>query len=254
MIISSQKELDIVREGGKRLASIRDALAKSVVIGATTTEINNLAHELCTEKGDAPAFHNYQPQGAPRPFPASVCVSINDVIVHGIPTENPQTIQKGDLVTIDIGLMHEGIITDTAVTVAVDGATPREIELVKTAERALSKAIDIVRIGCRVNDISKIIEKTVKERGFSIPEELGGHGVGKTVHENPSIPNVHLGNQGPTLSEGELIAIEPIITMGSPDIVFDVRDGYTIRTKDGSKSAHAEHTVLVTKEGAEIIT
>jgi methionyl aminopeptidase len=179
MIISSQKDLDIVREGGKRLAAIRETLANNVVVGRTTTEINDLAHRLCTESGDAPAFHHYQPQGAPRPFPASVCISINDVIVHGIPTENPQTIQKGDLVTIDIGLIHQGIITDTAVTVAVEGASEREKELVKTAELALSKAINVVHAGCRVGEISKIIEATVKGKGFAVPEELGGHGVGK---------------------------------------------------------------------------
>ncbi|MEX0909675.1 MAG: type I methionyl aminopeptidase [Candidatus Paceibacterota bacterium] len=255
MIISTQQDLDIVREGGKRLAFIRDTLAKSVVVGATTTEINDLAHELCTENGDAPAFYNYQPQGASRPFPASVCISINDVVVHGIPNENPQTIKAGDLVTVDVGLKHKGIVTDTAVTVAVEGASLRELELVKTAERALSKAIDIVRVGARVGEISKVIEATVREKGFGIPEELGGHGVGTTVHdESPSIPNVHFGNSGPILSEGELIAIEPIITMGSSEILFDTHDGYTIRTKDGSKSAHAEHTVLVTETGVEIIT
>jgi methionyl aminopeptidase len=254
MIVSSSKELKIIREGGKRLARIRDTLAKGVVVGATTIEINALAHTLCTENGDTPAFYNYQPQGAPRPFPASVCVSINDVVVHGIPTENPLTIQEGDLVTIDVGLIHKGFVTDTAITVAVQGATKREIEMVKTAEMALSKAIDVVRVGSRVGDISKIIEATAKEKGFGIPEELGGHGVGKTVHEDPSIPNVYFGSSGPTLSEGQLIAIEPIITLGSPDIVFDRQDGYTIRTKDGLKSAHAEHTILVTKRGAEIIT
>lgn len=254
MIISTEEEREIVREGGKRLAAIRETLAKSVVVGITTTELNHLAHTLCIESGDKPAFLNYQPQGAPRPFPGSVCISINDVVVHGIPTENPQTIKSGDLVTIDVGLIHEGIVTDTAVTVAVDGATPRELELVSTAERALSSAIETVRAGARVGDISKVIESFVRAKGFGVPEELGGHGVGRTVHERPSIPNVFMGEKGPMLREGELIAIEPIITMGSPELIFDTHDGYTIRTKDRSKSAHAEHTVLVTASGAEIVT
>lgn len=254
MIISTDEDREIVREGGKRLAAIREALAKSVVAGITTVELNDLAYSLCVENGDTPAFLNYQPQGAPRPFPGSVCVSINDVVVHGIPTENPQTIRGGDLVTVDVGLIHQGIVTDTAVTVAVEGASERERELVQTAEQALSLAIAVVRPGARVGDISKTIESFVKKRGFGVPEELGGHGVGRTVHENPSIPNVFLGSRGPILKEGELIAIEPIITMGSPDLIFDTQDGYTIRTKDGSKSAHAEHTVLVTASGAEIIT
>ena len=254
MIISTKEEQEIVREGGKRLAAIRETLGKSVVVGITTTELDHLAHTLCIESGDKPAFLNYQPQGASRPFPGNVCISINDVVVHGIPTENPQTIKYGDLVTIDVGLIHRGIVTDTAVTIAVEGASERERELVRTAERALSEAIETVRPGARVGDISKTIESVVKAKGFGVPEELGGHGVGRTVHENPSIPNVFMGNRGPVLKEGELIAIEPIITMGSPDLIYDAQDGYTIRTKDGSKSAHAEHTVLVTKNGAEIIT
>ncbi|MEX0933233.1 MAG: type I methionyl aminopeptidase [Candidatus Paceibacterota bacterium] len=254
MIISTDEEREIVREGGKRLAAIREALIQSVVVGITTTELNNLAHSLCVENGDKPAFLNYQPHGAPRPFPGSVCISINDVVVHGIPTENPQTIKSGDLVTIDVGLIHRGIVTDTALTVAVDGASERERELVRTAESALSYAIGKVRAGVRVSEISKIIESVVVAKGFSVPEELGGHGVGRSVHENPSIPNVYTGSKGPLLKEGELIAIEPIITMGTADLIFDTDDGYTIRTKDGSKSAHAEHTVLVTADGAEIIT
>jgi len=254
MIISTEEDREIVREGGRRLAAIRETLAKSVVVGITTTELDRLAHSLCIENGDKPAFLNYQPQGAPRPFPGSVCISINNVVVHGIPTEDPQTIKNGDLVTIDVGLIHQGIVTDTAVTVAVEGASEREKELVHTAERALREAIEVLRPGVRVGDISKTIESVVKEKGFSVPEELGGHGVGRSVHESPNIPNVFAGNRGPVFKEGELIAIEPIITMGSPDLIFDTHDGYTIRTKDGSKSAHAEHTVLVTTKGAEIIT
>jgi methionyl aminopeptidase len=254
MTITTEEELTIVREGGRRLAAIRDALAKKTVAGVTTLELNELAHELCTRDGDSPAFLHYRPMGAPRPFPASLCISINDVVVHGIPTENPQTLQEGDIITLDVGLVHRGIVTDTAVTVAVGEVRQREKELIETAEIALSKAIGAVRPGAHVGDISKTIEETVSKRGFGIPEELGGHGVGKSVHENPSIPNVYTGSKGPMLRAGDLIAIEPIITIGGPEIVFDREDGYTVRTADGSKSAHAEHTVLVTENGAEIVT
>jgi len=254
MIISTDKELETLRESGRRLASIRDQLAEKTVAGVTTLELNELTRVLLNKIGDKSAFLNYRPTGAPRPFPAELCISINDVVVHGIPTENPQTIKDGDLVSLDVGLVHRGIVTDTAITVAVGGVTPREKDLIKTAETALSKAIGIVRPGVRVGDISKTIEKIVRERGFGIPEELGGHGVGRHVHENPSIPNVFFGSKGPKLSKGEVIAIEPIITMGSSDIIFDDNDGYTIRTKDGSKSAHIEHTVLVTENGVERIT
>lgn len=253
MIITTEEELAIIREGGARLRRIRDILAKETVAGITTAELNDRAYELCSEGGDKPAFLDYQPFGAPRAFPASVCISVNDVVVHGIPNENPVTIQDGDIVTIDIGLIHKGLVTDTAVTVGVGAISEREAELIRTAEMALSKAINVVRVGARVGEISQTIEDAVREKGFGIPEELGGHGVGRSVHENPNIPNVFTGERGPMLSEGEVIAIEPIITLGSPEIIFD-DDGYTVRTKDGSKSAHAEHTVLVTREGAEIIT
>lgn len=253
MIVKTEEERDVLREGGRRLAEIRDILAEKTVEGVSTAELDALAYELCTRDGDSPAFLNYTPVGAPRPFPASLCISVNDVVVHGIPTENPVVIQNGDLVVIDVGLVHRGLVTDSAITVAVGDVSERELEMIKTAERALGAAIDAAEPGVRISEVSRVIEQTVKQKGFGIPEELGGHGVGKSLHEDPSIPNVPYGGGG-VLKEGHVIAIEPIITMGSGNISFDVSDGYTIRTVDGSKSAHVEHTIIVTKGGAEILT
>lgn len=253
MIVTTEKEREILREGGKRLAEIRDILAEKTVAGISTAELDALAYELCTKGGDQPAFLNYTPSGAPRPFPASICVSVNDVVVHGIPTEDPVIIQDGDLVVIDAGLIHEGLITDSAITVAVGNVEDRELEMIRTAERALYAAIDIAEPGARIDDVSAVIKKIVKEKGFGLPEELGGHGVGRSLHEDPSIPNVPYGDNS-KLKEGHVIAIEPILTMGGSRISFDMDDGYTVRTIDGSKSAHVEHTIIVTKGGAEILT
>ncbi|MDZ7726669.1 MAG: type I methionyl aminopeptidase [Candidatus Campbellbacteria bacterium] len=254
MICKTEQEKEILREGGKRLAEIRSVLAEKTKAGVSTVELDELAYQLCTKDGDLPAFLNYTPFGAPRPFPSSICVSVNDVVVHGIPTEDPRVIKEGDLVTIDVGLVHKGLITDSAITVEVGEVKDREHRMVVAAREALDKAIKKVRAGVRVGEISKVIEQTVKEQGFGVPQELGGHGVGKSIHEEPSITNVFFGNLGPSLREGEVIAIEPIITMGKGDIVFDHKDGYTITTKDGSKSAHSEHTLIVTKNGSEILT
>lgn len=252
MIINSEAQRDILREGGKRLSEIRNILAEKTVAGVSTAELDALAYELCTKRGDKPAFLNYSPQGAPRPFPASICVSINDVVVHGIPTENPQIIKEGDLVSIDIGLIHEGLITDSAITVSVGEVTSREKEMLIVAERALYSAIDVAEPGVRIDEVSTTIEKIARGKGFGIPVELGGHGVGEKVHEDPSVPNVSYGDNY-RLKEGEVIAIEPIITLGGDGIVME-NDGYTIRTQDGSKSAHIEHTIIVTEGGAEILT
>jgi len=253
MIIVTQEERAILREGGRRLARVRDALAEKIVVGARTDELDAYAYELCVQSGDKPAFLNYSPPGASRPFPASICVSINDIVVHGIPTEKPRIIREGDLVSIDVGLVHRGIITDTAVTVAVGTVTPREQDLIRATEIALAKAIEKLSVGVRTGDVSRAIERVARERGFGIPKELGGHGVGKRVHEKPNIPNVFNGQKGHIFLEGEVVALEPIFTLGSDDVVFE-NDGYAVRTKDGSKSAHTEHTVLITAGGAEVVT
>lgn len=253
MITTSEEQRNILREGGKRLARIRRRVINHTEVGMRTDEINDYAHDLLTLDGDRPAFLNYQPQGAPRPFPASICLSVNDEVVHGIPTENPQNLAEGDVVSIDLGLVHKGLITDTTATIIVGEADPRVEKLVACVYEALDRAIDKVRPGVKTGTISSAIEETIRSYGFGAPSEFGGHGVGMDVHESPSIPNVGTPNAGMKLEEGMVIAIEPIATLGDERVVFD-RDGYTVRTKNGLPSAQAEHTVLVTHRGAEILT
>lgn len=242
-----------MREGGKRLAFILAEVGKAVKPGMSTLELDNLARKLVEEGGDKSAFLNYKPAGMKRPYPASICVSINDAVVHGIPNEEPQIIKEGDIVSLDMGLIHEGLFTDSAITVPVGQVDEAGMSLIQDTKRALFEGIKAVKEGHYVRDISYAIEKYVRPKRLGIVEELCGHGVGYKVHEDPYIPNYCLENKGEKLKAGMVIAIEPMLNEGSKHIRLD-SDGYTYRTADGKRSAHFEHTVVVTKDGAEILT
>lgn len=247
------EEIAILREGGKRLARIIREVAKAAVPGASTAELNALGEKLIAEGGDTPAFLNYTPGGAVRPYPAGVCVSVNDEVVHGIPNEQPKTLKEGDIVSIDIGLIHEGMVTDSAVTAAVGKVDAVALKLLDITKKSLMQGISAVKVGATTGDIGFAIESFVKPFGFSIVEELCGHGVGYSVHEEPQIPNYGVKGRGPRLPLGAVIAIEPMLNEGKKQIVLD-KDGYTYKTKDGKRSAHFEHTIVVTENGSEILT
>ena len=249
----SPKELTVLREGGKRLASVMAQVADSVVPGVRTEELNDLTLKLIKELGDTPAFLNYQPHGANRPYPAAVCVSIDDEVVHGIPNENLYTFKGGEIVTLDIGLIHDGLVTDTAHTVAVGDVDDAAKRLVAAAEEVRTVAIDVARAGATTGDIGYAVETFAHERGYSVPEELGGHGVGKSVHEEPFIPNVGKPGSGVPLVAGMVLAIEPILLEKGSAVVLD-GDGYTYKTHDGARAAQFEHTILVGEGAPEVIT
>ncbi len=256
--LKTKEDIAILREGGKRHAHILAALAAMVKPGITTKELDDAAAKMINEGGDTAAFLNYKPRGAKRAFPASLCVSVNDEVVHGIPNENNRTLVDGDIVSLDLGLVHKGLITDMAVTVPVGNVKPDVARLLKDTERALMVGIDAAKGGKRVTDISSAVERVGRGAragvGYGIVEELSGHGVGYKVHEDPFVPNYVKGNvKGEILSPGLVIAIEPMFNLGSKEVTLD-EDGYTIRTEDGSMSAHFEHTILITKSGAEILT
>ena len=203
--------------------------------------------------GDRPAFLGYTPRGAERPFPAALCVSINDEIVHGIPNEREKIFREGDMVGYDLGLVHRGMYSDMAISVGVgemDGSAERLIEATRAA---LISGISAARAGARVGDIGYAIEESVRGSGFSLVEELGGHGVGRSLHEEPFISNIGKRGAGVELKSGMVFAIEPMINEGSGHIILD-DDGYTYRTKDGKRSAHFEHTILVREGEPEILT
>lgn len=253
MKTKTKEEIAIMREGGKRHAYILRKLADMVRPGLQAQELEDRARELVAEGGDKSAFLDYTPEGSGRPYPATLCVSINDEIVHGIPNESEKTLKEGDIVSLDLGLIHRGLITDAAVTVPVGTVSSEVALLLETTKKALFAGIKAAKGGHKVGDISNAIELIAASRGYGVVQELSGHGVGYKVHEDPCVPNYGPAGKGPVLSPGLVIAIEPIFNMGGKEIYLD-QDGYTYKTADGSPSAHFEHTVVITKSGAEVLT
>ncbi len=251
--IKTKEEIAILREGGKRHAYILNELAKMVRPGLDTLELENKARQLIVEGGDKSAFLGYKPYGAKRPFPATICVSINDEVVHGIPNEEQKILKKGDIVSIDLGLVHKGMITDAAVTVPVGDISPDLVSLLENTKQALNAGIKAVKDGCKTGDIGQAISKFAYANNYGLVEELSGHGVGYSVHEDPYIPNFGSKGEGEVLKSGAVIAIEPMFNLGTKNIYLD-KDGYTFKTRDGKPSCHFEHTVVVTKSGAEVVT
>lgn len=251
--LKTPEEIKILGEGGKRLAEILSLLALKVVPGVSALELEEEARRLIKEGGDEPAFLGYRPQGARRPFPAALCVSINNEIVHGIPNEAEKIVKEGDIVSLDFGITHRGLITDAAITVPA-GIIDKELKkLVEITKMALESGIKVAKPGNTIGDIGAAISKVVQPTGFTLAEDLVGHGVGYKVHEDPFVPNVGVAGRGEKLVPGLVIAIEPMVNVGKPSIKI-LSDGYTIVTRDGSRSAHFEHTIAITEKGNIILT
>ena len=251
VIIKTKEQIEIIREGGKILAKILEKTAKKVKPGVSTYELDKYAHKLITDGGDESAFLNYKLDGAERAYPASLCVSVNNEIVHGIPSKS-KILKEGDIVSLDLGLKHEGLFTDHAVTVPVGKISRKDQQLLKDTKKALEIGIWAARGGNTVGDIGHAIESFVN-RKYGIVKELAGHGVGVKIHEDPYIPNYGKAGKGQKLIPGMIIAIEPMLNLGKADII-SMSDGYTVKTADGSHSAHFEHTILITEGEAEILT
>ncbi len=251
--IKTPEEIEILKEGGKRLAIILHTLADMVRPGISTKELDDMARELILSAGDKPSFLNYQPDGAKRPYPASLCVSINDEVVHGIPNEHSRVLVEGDIVGLDMGIIHKGLITDSAITVPVGKIDVESRKLLRATKEALFKGIEAARGGNTIGDIGHAIETFVRSTGFSNALGLAGHGVGYKVHEEPFVPNTGKRGTGVTLKPGMVLAIEPMLNVGTGKITLD-GDGYTYRTKDGKRSAHFEHTIAITQGDAIILT
>lgn len=251
-MIYNKEEIKILREGGRRLAAVLDKVEENVVAGVTTAELNALAESLIREGGDKPAFLGYQPEGAPIVYPATLCVSVNDEIVHGIPGE--RVLVEGDIVGIDLGLEHKGLFVDSARTIAVGEVDQLSKELISVTKKALSAAIDAARGGGNIGDIGAAVEEVVDGTALSIVEELGGHGVGHNIHEDPFIPNFGDKGTGEKLVPGMVLALEPMLNEGSEDVTLSMEDNFTFSTMDGKRSAHFEHTILITDGAAEILT
>lgn len=251
VIIKTKEEIDILREGGHQLATILAKVARKVKPGISTGELDQYAHDLITEAGDEPAFLNYKPEGQSKPYPASICISVNSEIVHGIPNKT-KILKEGDIVSLDLGIKHKGLFTDHAVTVPVGAIQKTSQELLQMTHEALLVGIEAAKGGNTVGDIGAAIQKFVGHK-YGIVRELSGHGVGKKIHEDPYIPNFGKIGKGQKLIPGMVVAIEPMLNIGKADII-SMADGYTIKTADGSRSAHFEHTILITEGEAEVLT
>ncbi|MCI5108738.1 MAG: type I methionyl aminopeptidase [Candidatus Pacebacteria bacterium] len=251
--IKTKEDIEVLREGGRNHAVILKKLVDDVGPGISTEELDSLCREYIKEVGDTPAFLNYRPQSSKRPFPAALCVSVNEVIVHGIPTENPIILKDGDIVTIDLGLKHKGLITDAAITVQAGEKTKEGQKLIESTREAMYRGIKAIKPGRHIGDIGEEIERYVEKTDYYIADDLAGHGVGYSVHEEPYVPNTGVSGEGEELLPGMVLAIEPMLCEGGGEVVFE-RDDYTVRTKNRLLSAHFEHTVLVTESGYEILT
>ena len=245
IVCRSQSEIDKLRRVNQLVARILEELRQIVVPGLTTTDIDELAERRVREAGAEPAFKGY------HGYPATVCASVNEQVVHGIPST--RALVNGDIVSIDMGAKLDGFFGDCAVTVPVGAVTSQATELLRVTEQALFRGIDCVRPGARVSDIGAAVQQHVEAQGFSVVREFVGHGIGTSLHEEPQVANYGPAGHGPRLSEGMVLAIEPMVNAGKPAVKV-LSDGWTAVTRDKSLSAHFEHTVVVTREGREILT
>lgn len=251
--LKSKEEIAILQEGGRRHAEILRALAAMVEPGLSTLTLEEEARRMIRENGDTPSLIGYTPYGATRPFPAALCVSVNDEIVHGIPNEKPKILVQGDIVKIDLTLTHKYLLTDAAITVPVGAIDEESQRLIDITREALKAGIAAAQPGGTIGDIGAAVSAVVRPTGFSLVKNLVGHGVGYTVHEEPYVPNEGTKGEGERLVPGLVIAIEPMVNVGKPGNKT-LADGYTISTKDGSRSAHFEHTVAITEKGNIVLT
>jgi len=237
-------------EAGRRLAEVLRTLASEVRPGIPTKVLDERARELIRASGAKPAFLGYRPGGARVTFPAALCVSLNDTVVHGLPSE--RIIQSGDLVKLDIGLIYEDFYADTAITVPVGQVTKEAAKLVEVTREALARGISAVKPGQTLGDIGWAIENYVENHGFSIADSLSGHGIGRELHEEPYVFNTGVPGRGLKLEPGMVLALEPMVNAGKSAVKCIKDDSYV--TVDGSLSAHFEHTVVVTDKGYTILT
>lgn len=251
VIIKTPEEIEKMRECGKRHAEILQKVAKLVRPGISTWELDQAAEAMVREYGDVPAFKGYKPEGADHPYPATLITSVNEEVVHGIPSKQ-KILQEGDIISLDLGINHEGIFTDAAITVPVGKISKELNDLLMDTEEALRIGIEQVKPGNTTGDIGYAIQSFINKR-YGIVEGFAGHGVGRAIHEDPYVPNYGRPGEGTKLVAGMTIAIEPMMNLGTKYVKI-LQDGYTVITKDRKPSAHFEHTVLVTETGCEILT
>lgn len=244
--IKSNREIELMREAGKILAAVHDELEKAIEPGMTTRDIDKLGEELIRSYGCIPSFLNY------NGYPASICVSVNDEVVHGIPTKK-RVLREGDIVSLDAGVIYKGYHSDAARTHAVGQISAEAQKLIDVTKQSFFEGIKFAKAGCHLFEISKAIQDYVEQHGFSAVRDLVGHGIGTQLHEEPQIPNFKQVGRGIRLEPGMTLAIEPMINIGAYDVWW-LEDDWTVVTQDGSLSAHYENTVLITDGEPEILS
>jgi len=243
--VKSESDLEYLRAAGKILARIMQGLKEFIKENVTTEEIDRFAESLIGKEGVISAFKGY------KGFPANICLSVNEEVVHGIPSD--RKLKKGDLLSLDVGINYSGYFSDAATTIPIGRVGACEKKLIEVTKKSLMEGIKQARIDNHLSDISHAIQNYVERYGFSVVREFVGHGIGRNLHEEPQIPNFGLAHQGPVLKKGMVLAIEPMVNMGNWEVKIS-DNGWTAVTKDSLPSAHFEHTVAITEDGPEILT
>jgi methionyl aminopeptidase len=250
--LKTKTELDVMREAGRVVAEALAAVRASARVGVSLRELDDIARTVIHDAGAAPVFLGYHPNWAPTPFPGVICASVNDVIVHGVPVAS--RLADGDLVSIDCGARVDGWCGDAAITFPVGTGRPEDLVLLRTTEQALEDGIGSARPGGRIGDISRAIGVVGRSAGYGIPGQVGGHGIGREMHEAPFVPNDGRAGTGMHLRPGMVVALEPMFLAGGHDSYHAGDDGWSLHTSDGSRAAHIEHTVAITEDGPQVLT
>lgn len=249
--VKSPQEIETMRQGGKILARVLQEIAAEAKVGVSLKHLDSLAEKLVLGYDAKPSFKGYRPAGAKKAYPASLCISLNCEVVHGVPDE--RILKEGDIVSLDLGVLYDGYNTDGAVTLGVGDISRAAQELLLVTEGALDLAVSMIKPGVYWGDVASKIQHHVESAKFSVVRELTGHGVGRGLQEDPYLPNYGRPGDEPLLKEGMVIAIEPMVAVGRPQVEIGL-DGFVYETKDKSLAAHFEHTVAITQKGAEVLT
>ncbi|PPS88868.1 type I methionyl aminopeptidase [Streptomyces sp. MH60] len=250
--LKTDTSIDAMHAAGQVVARALTAVRQAADVGVSLLELDAVAHEVLREAGAGSPFLGYRPSFAPTPFPGVICASVNDAIVHGIP--DGYRLRDGDLVSIDCGALLDGWAGDSALSFVVGTPRPADVTLIETAERALDAGIGAAVVGNRIGDIAHAIGTVCRSAGYGIMEDFGGHGIGRHMHEDPGVPNEGRPGRGLPLRHGMVLAIEPMLIAGGRDDYHAAPDGWTLRTNDGSRAAHVEHTVAITDSGPRVLT